>query len=98
MEPDITVVCDPSKLDDIGYMGAPNLVMEILSPSTQRHDKLTKFNLYQRAEIIPARWFYCLKTSSLFRPRLAASRVLSQSFTMGISHTQLFVATMTNST
>ena len=51
VEPDITVVCDPSKLDDVGCKGAPDLVMEILSPSTQRHDKLTKFNLYQRAGI-----------------------------------------------
>lgn len=51
VEPDITVVCDPSKLDDIGCKGAPDLVMEILSPSTQRHDKFTKFNLYQRAGV-----------------------------------------------
>ena len=51
VEPDITVVCDPSKLDDIGCKGAPDLVMEILSPSTQRHDRFTKFNLYQRAGV-----------------------------------------------
>lgn len=51
IEPDITVVCNPSKLDDIGCKGAPDLIMEILSPSTQRHDKLTKFNLYQRAGV-----------------------------------------------
>ena len=51
VEPDITVVCDPSKLDDIGCRGTPDLIMEILSPSTQRHDKLTKFNLYQRAGV-----------------------------------------------
>lgn len=51
VEPDITVVCDPSKLDDIGCKGAPDLIMEILSPSTQRHDKLIKFNLYQRAGV-----------------------------------------------
>ena len=51
VEPDITVVCDPSKLDDIGCKGAPDLVMEILSPSTQRRDKFTKFNLYQRAGV-----------------------------------------------
>ena len=51
VEPDITVVCDPSKLDDIGCRGAPDLVMEILSPSTQRHDRLTKFNLYQQAGV-----------------------------------------------
>ena len=51
VEPDVTVVCDPSKLDNTGCKGAPDLVMEILSPSTQRHDKLTKFNLYQRAGV-----------------------------------------------
>ena len=51
LEPDISVICDPSKLDDIGCKGAPDLIMEILSPSTNRHDKLTKFNLYQRAGV-----------------------------------------------
>ena len=51
VEPDITVVCDPGKLDDQGCKGAPELVIEILSPSTQRHDRLTKLNLYQRAGV-----------------------------------------------
>ena len=51
VEPDISVVCDTSKLDDIGCKGAPDLVMEILSPTTQRHDKFTKFNLYQQAGV-----------------------------------------------
>lgn len=51
VEPDITVVCDPSKLDDIGCKGAPDLVIEILSPTTQRHDRFTKFNLYQQAGV-----------------------------------------------
>ena len=51
VEPDISVICDPSKLDDIGCKGAPDLIMEILSPSTNRHDRLTKFNLYQRAGV-----------------------------------------------
>ena len=47
----ITVVCDPSKLDDRGCKGAPDMVMEILSPSTQRHDRLVKLGLYQRAGV-----------------------------------------------
>ena len=51
VEPDISVVCDSSKLDDAGCKGAPDLVMEILSPSTMRHDRFTKFNLYQRAGV-----------------------------------------------
>ena len=51
VEPDISIVCDPNKLDDHGCKGAPDLVMEILSPSTRRHDRLTKFNLYQQAGV-----------------------------------------------
>lgn len=51
VEPDISVVCDPDKLDDIGCKGAPDLIVEILSPSTQRHDRMVKFNLYQRAGV-----------------------------------------------
>ena len=50
-EPDISVICDTSKLDDIGCKGAPNLVIEILSPSTRRHGRITKFNLYRRAGV-----------------------------------------------
>jgi len=51
VQPDITVICDKSKLDDQGCKGAPEMVMEILSPSTQRHDRLVKFNLYQKAGV-----------------------------------------------
>ena len=51
VEPDITIVRDPSKLDDRGCKGAPDMVVEILSPSTQRHDRLVKLGLYQRAGV-----------------------------------------------
>lgn len=51
VEPDLSVICDPGKLDDAGCKGAPDLVIEVLSPSTQRHDRLTKYNLYQRAGV-----------------------------------------------
>ena len=51
VEPDISVVCDPDKLDKNGCKGAPDLVVEILSPSTQRHDRLVKLDLYQRASV-----------------------------------------------
>ncbi len=51
LEPDITVVCDPEKLDDFGCKGAPDMVIEILSPSTRRHDLSVKYRLYQRAGV-----------------------------------------------
>ena len=51
VEPDISVVCDLGKIDKYGCKGAPDMVVEILSPSTQRHDRFIKFSLYQRAGV-----------------------------------------------
>jgi Uma2 family endonuclease len=51
VQPDIVVVCDASKLDERGCKGTPDLVIEILSPSTARIDKLLKFNVYERAGV-----------------------------------------------
>lgn len=51
VEPDISVICDRGKIDKTGCKGAPDLVVEILSPSTQRHDRLVKLRLYQRAGV-----------------------------------------------
>ena len=51
VEPDITVVCDKDKLDKHGCKGAPDMVIEILSPSTRRHDRLVKLGLYQQAGV-----------------------------------------------
>lgn len=51
VEPDISVICDKNKLDKYGCKGAPDLVIEILSPSTLRHDRLVKLGLYQQAGV-----------------------------------------------
>ena len=51
LQPDIMVVCDPDKVDRRGIHGAPDLIIEILSPSSARYDRLVKFNLYQRAGV-----------------------------------------------
>ena len=48
VQPDLVVICDEKKLDDRGCRGAPDLVMEILSPSTSRKDIGVKFSLYER--------------------------------------------------
>lgn len=49
IQPDISVICDKSKLKGTGYCGTPELVVEILSPSTGRLDRLTKFWAYEKA-------------------------------------------------
>ena len=47
VQPDICVVCDISKLDEKGCLGAPDMVVEILSLSSQRYDLNEKFNIYE---------------------------------------------------
>ena len=47
VQPDICVVCDHSKLDDAGCKGAPDLIVEILSPSTASKDLNEKYQLYE---------------------------------------------------
>lgn len=51
VEPDISVVCDPSKINDKGYNGAPDFIIEIVSPSSQRMDYLTKLFKYRTAGV-----------------------------------------------
>ena len=51
VQPDLLVVCDRTKLDDKGYKGTPDLIIEILSPTTAGYDRLTKFNRYLRAGV-----------------------------------------------
>ncbi|MDL2319490.1 Uma2 family endonuclease [Eubacteriales bacterium OttesenSCG-928-A19] len=51
VQPDLVVICDPSKLDDTGCKGAPDLIVEILSPSTMQRDQTLKFNLYLQAGV-----------------------------------------------
>jgi Uma2 family endonuclease len=48
VQPDIIIVCDSSKIDDRGCNGAPELVIEILSPSTSKYDLSEKRYLYER--------------------------------------------------
>ncbi len=51
LQPDLMINCDPSRIDKHGCKGAPDMVVEILSPSTQKRDFLEKFQLYQRAGV-----------------------------------------------
>ncbi|TAH72816.1 MAG: helix-turn-helix domain-containing protein [Anaerolineaceae bacterium] len=47
VQPDISVICDTKKLDDRGCNGAPDMVVEILSPSTKDYDSIDKYKLYK---------------------------------------------------
>ena len=51
VEPDITVICDPAKLDDRGCNGPPDMIIEIMSPSNRQNDMLVKFRNYLQAGV-----------------------------------------------
>ena len=51
VEPDISVICDKNKLTDKGCNGAPDFIIEIVSPSSRAHDYLIKNTLYFSAGI-----------------------------------------------
>jgi len=51
VQPDICVVCDPNKLDERGCIGAPDLIVEVQSPSTAKKDLNEKFFVYEEAGV-----------------------------------------------
>lgn len=51
VEPDLSVICDRSKLSDRGCEGAPDFVVEVVSPGNPGMDYVTKLNLYKEAGV-----------------------------------------------
>lgn len=51
VEPDISVICDQGKLTDRGCSGAPDWIVEVVSPSTQGMDYMTKLLLYRKSGV-----------------------------------------------
>jgi len=51
VQPDIVVVCDEKKLDERGCLGAPDLVIEVVSPSTVSKDMKKKLSLYEKHHV-----------------------------------------------
>ena len=49
--PDLSVICDKSGFTESRYIGVPTLIVEILSPSNQAHDLITKLNLYMNVGV-----------------------------------------------
>ena len=51
VQPDLLVVCDPARIDERGVRGAPDWIIEVLSPATAAHDQVVKRDLYERAGV-----------------------------------------------
>ena len=55
VQPDVLIVCDRKKVDGRGMRGAPDWVVEVLSPSTASYDQTVKLRAYERAAV-PELW------------------------------------------
>lgn len=51
VQPDVCVICDPTKIESRGCLGAPDLIIEVLSPGTSTRDWKDKFDLYEEAGV-----------------------------------------------
>jgi len=52
VQPDICVICDQKKIDDKGCIGAPDLVVEILSPGNNKKELKNKYEVYEEAGVL----------------------------------------------
>jgi Uma2 family endonuclease len=65
VQPDLVIICDPKKIEDgKSCKGAPDLVIEILSPSNTYHDRIVKFAKYREAKVKEI-WFLDLETKTI---------------------------------
>ena len=73
VQPDVLVVCDRDKLDEAGLRGAPDWVVEVLSPSTAAHDQTRKLAVYERSGVAEV-WLVHPTDRMLTRYRLGDGR------------------------
>jgi Uma2 family endonuclease len=52
VQPDICVICDPKKIDTKGGIGAPDIVVEILSPGNNKKELRNKYEVYEEAGVL----------------------------------------------
>lgn len=83
IQPDISVICDPSKLDDKGCFGAPDLIVEILSPSNSRVELQNKFELYEEFGVREYWIIHPVECSLLIYTLVSGKYQASRLFTSG---------------
>ncbi|MDR3248951.1 MAG: Uma2 family endonuclease [Treponema sp.] len=77
VQPDISVICDGSKLGDEGCRGAPDLVVEIVSPSNTVYEMARKLDLYRRADVREY-WVVYPDNKSLHVHRFQGGQIVSR--------------------
>src|ERR1700744_5211251 len=52
IQPDVCVICDPKKIDEKGCLGAPDIIVEILSPGNNKKELQNKYEVYEEAGVL----------------------------------------------
>jgi Uma2 family endonuclease len=82
LQPDIIVVCDCSILNKAGCAGVPDMVVEILSPTTASRDRLEKFNIYLRFGVCEY-WIVDPDTKTIYVNLLQDGRYVTTTYIEG---------------
>ena len=69
LQPDICVICDPSKIDQRGVIGAPDIVIEVLSPGNNKKELKNKYEIYEEAGVLEY-WIFHPTEKTFLRYRL----------------------------
>lgn len=82
VQPDICVICDASKIDEAGCLGAPDLVVEVLSPDNNKKELQHKYEVYEESGV-KEYWVIhpnecTLLVYTLIIGRYAASKIFTQ--------------------
>jgi Uma2 family endonuclease len=76
VQPDICVICDVTKVDERGCKGAPDLIVEILSPGNSIKEMKNKFELYQNAGVLEY-WIVQPADKTIFQYILIANQYVN---------------------
>ena len=84
LQPDICVICDPAKIDELGGIGAPDIVIEILSPGNNKKELKIKYEVYEEAGVLEY-WIFHPVEKTFLRYTLDGNRKfqLSHFLTLG---------------
>ena len=77
VQPDLLVVCDKTKIHHNGIFGVPDLIIEIMSNSSEGHDRITKKKLYERAGV---REYWIVAEKQIYRYHLLDGKYIENEY------------------
>ncbi len=83
VQPDICVICDKQKLDAAGCLGAPDLIVEILSPGNNHKELKLKYNLYEEAGVLEYWLIYPAEQTLIIHTLISGKYQASKPYTSG---------------